>query len=103
MLGAKAVAQGRKGTGNDKQPIGIRCPPDIYRWLSAGKGPRETDTERVLSALEKVMEMEAEAGPRLQELFAAAVMEQTSFGKMVARLALEGIDARRLSAKRGKK
>lgn len=93
------VSQGKKGTGDDKTPIGIRCPPEIYQWLSAGRLARETDTGMVLRALEQLMEMEQAAGARLPEIRVAALLEKESFGKMVAKLALEALDSRRKGKK----
>ena len=95
MLGVQGLAQGKKGTGEDKESIGIRCPPDIYRWLDAGRLSRETDTGMVLRALEQLKELEDGAGDRIQELRATAMLERTSFGKMVASLALEALDLKR--------
>lgn len=95
MLGAKQVAQGRKGTGDDKKQVGVRCPPEIYRWIESGRGPRETDTDRVLTTIETVKEFEEAVGPRLSEVRAWALLEKLTLGQAMARLALEGLDVRR--------
>ena len=94
-----AVAQGRKGTGDGKKAIGIRCPPEIYAWLESGRLPRETDTALVLRTLEKMRDLEEAAGVRLRELEATAVLEQRTFGQMISTLALEALDSRRKGKK----
>jgi hypothetical protein len=94
------MAQGRKGTGDDKRPIGIRCPGDIYDWLQAGKGPRETDTGRVITCLEQLMEQEKQLGPRLTELRAKALLAGTTLGSLIGELVLEALDARGKGRKR---
>lgn len=99
MRGVHAVAQGRKGTGDDKVAVGIRCPPEIYAWLDTCRLPRETDTALILRTLEKMRDIEEAAGSRLPEIAATAVLERANFGQAIARLALEALDAR----KKGKK
>lgn len=95
MLGTKDVSQGKKGTGDGKRQVGVRMPQEVYSWIETGRGPRDTDTDRVLDAIYQQMDFESEAGPRLKELQAMATLEQISLGKMIARLALEAVDRRR--------
>ena len=67
VLQARNLAQGRKGTAEGAKQVGVRCPKDLYDWLSAGKGPRETDTDRVIAALEFMRDAQAAAGQRMPE------------------------------------
>lgn len=91
------LAQGKKGTGAGKKYVGFRCPPDVYSWLAAALGPDESDTARLIEVLRDAMALEVEAGERMPELRAAAVLEVEPLGKTLARLALEALDARKKS------
>lgn len=99
MDGVRTVVQGKKGSGADKHQLAFRCPGDLYRQLQDGTEPGSTVTTRVLRALQDQVDVETEAGERLPELRAAAILGRGSFGQVIAKLALEAIDAR----KRGKK
>lgn len=95
MREAHDLAQGRKGTGDDKKSVGFRCPADIYAWLLEGRLPRDTDTDRVLRILEQQKDFEAGMGDRLRELVATSVLEGVTLGHLAARLALEGLDSKK--------
>lgn len=98
MHGARAVAQGKKGTGDDKESVGFRCPMDLYTWLKLDD-PDTNKSGVVTSRLRDMHDLEHEAGPRLRELKAQKELEGISLGALVARLALEALD----SKPRGKK
>jgi hypothetical protein len=95
MRGEHAVAQGKKGTGVDKTQLAFRCPDQLYKKLQAGTDLSMSLTARVLRALQDVIDLEESAGDRLPELQAAAILERTTLGKVVASLALEALDGRR--------
>lgn len=80
--------------------LGVRCPTELHERLLSRLEPRQTATGAVLAALEILMALEEEAGERLPELKAAALLERSTFGRAVARLALEGLDARKRKSPR---
>lgn len=88
------MAQGKKGTGEDTEQVGFRCPRDLHDWLGLGD-PAANKSGRVTERLREMRDVESEAGDRMRELRAAKEMEGLSLGRMLARLALEGLDARK--------
>lgn len=95
MQGARAVVQGKKGTGLDKTQLAFRCPGELHRKLAARTDAATSMTTRVLRALQDQVDLEEGAGDRLRELQATALMNGEAFGVSVAALALEALDARR--------